>query len=204
MIFFATFSLLSYLYLFSRIFQIFPLNQQRNGEKGLQISSWSWTLYFHLVLLMQQTLQSTNLLLVVYAVTAVSCVSVEWQPQTASQNGRILPIDIRGCSFDWDSGEISCKCLCPWCIGALLSASVLLTDSAVFQLESGVPLPSPQELMGKILVKNKKSHPKPSDGSTKKKLSEQASNTNSDSSSVFEPSSPSAGPAGLTPSNQTV
>ncbi|KAK1793288.1 hypothetical protein P4O66_011676 [Electrophorus voltai] len=63
-------------------------------------------------------------------------------------------------------------------------------------LESGFPLPSPHELMGKILVKNKKSHPKPSDGSTKKKLSEQASNTNSDSSSVFEPSSPSAGPAG--------
>lgn len=66
-----------------------------------------------------------------------------------------------------------------------------------FQLESGVPLPSPQELMGKILIKNKKSHPKPSDGSTKKKLSEQVSNTNSDSSSVFEPSSPSAGPAGI-------
>uniref|UniRef100_A0A8B9LLM0 Phosphoinositide phospholipase C n=1 Tax=Astyanax mexicanus TaxID=7994 RepID=A0A8B9LLM0_ASTMX len=65
-----------------------------------------------------------------------------------------------------------------------------------YPLESGVPLPSPQELMGKILVKNKKSHPKPADGSTKKKLSEQASNTNSDSSSVFEPSSPSAGPAG--------
>ncbi len=82
-------------------------------------------------------------------------------------------------------------------------ASVLLTHSAVFQLESGVPLPSPQELMGKILIKNKKSHPKPSDGSTKKKLSEQASNTNSDSSSVFEPSSPSAGAAGLTRSNQT-
>ncbi|XP_076834774.1 1-phosphatidylinositol 4,5-bisphosphate phosphodiesterase beta-1 [Brachyhypopomus gauderio] len=64
-----------------------------------------------------------------------------------------------------------------------------------YPLESGVPLPSPHDLMGKILVKNKKSHPKPSDGSTKKKLSEQASNTNSDSSSVFEPSSPSAGPA---------
>ncbi|XP_067311022.1 1-phosphatidylinositol 4,5-bisphosphate phosphodiesterase beta-1 isoform X1 [Pseudorasbora parva] len=63
-----------------------------------------------------------------------------------------------------------------------------------YPLESGVPLPSPQELMGKILIKNKKSHPKPSDGSTKKKLSEQVSNTNSDSSSVFEPSSPSAGP----------
>uniref|UniRef100_A0AAY4CB49 1-phosphatidylinositol 4,5-bisphosphate phosphodiesterase n=1 Tax=Denticeps clupeoides TaxID=299321 RepID=A0AAY4CB49_9TELE len=61
-----------------------------------------------------------------------------------------------------------------------------------YPLERGVPLPSPQELMGKILIKNKKSH-KPSDDSTKKKLSEQASNPNSDSSSVFEPSSPSAG-----------
>uniref|UniRef100_A0AAR2M4H5 1-phosphatidylinositol 4,5-bisphosphate phosphodiesterase n=1 Tax=Pygocentrus nattereri TaxID=42514 RepID=A0AAR2M4H5_PYGNA len=64
-----------------------------------------------------------------------------------------------------------------------------------YPLEAGVALPSPHELMGKILVKNKKSHPKPADGSTKKKLSEQASNTNSDSSSVFEPSSPSAGTA---------
>uniref|UniRef100_A0A9J8AM50 1-phosphatidylinositol 4,5-bisphosphate phosphodiesterase n=1 Tax=Cyprinus carpio carpio TaxID=630221 RepID=A0A9J8AM50_CYPCA len=70
----------------------------------------------------------------------------------------------------------------------------LLTETLEkYPLESGVPLPSPQELIGKILIKNKKSHPKPSDGSTKKKLSEQASN--SDSSSVFEPSSPSAGPA---------
>lgn len=60
------------------------------------------------------------------------------------------------------------------------------------QLESAVPLPSPMELMGKILVKNKKKHPK-GDGSTKKKLSEQVSNTCSDSSSVCEPSSPSAG-----------
>ncbi|XP_053365576.1 1-phosphatidylinositol 4,5-bisphosphate phosphodiesterase beta-1 isoform X1 [Clarias gariepinus] len=67
-----------------------------------------------------------------------------------------------------------------------------------YPLEAGVPLPSPHELMGKILIKNKKSHPKPPDGSTKKKLSEQASNTNSDSSSVFEPSSPSAGPAAAT------
>ncbi|XP_042599001.1 1-phosphatidylinositol 4,5-bisphosphate phosphodiesterase beta-1-like [Cyprinus carpio] len=72
----------------------------------------------------------------------------------------------------------------------------LLTETLEkYPLESGVPLPSPHELVGKILIKNKKSHPKPSDGSTKKKLSEQASNTNSDSSSVFEPSSPSAGPA---------
>uniref|UniRef100_A0A7N8WSR8 Phosphoinositide phospholipase C n=1 Tax=Mastacembelus armatus TaxID=205130 RepID=A0A7N8WSR8_9TELE len=61
-----------------------------------------------------------------------------------------------------------------------------------YPLESGVPLPSPMELMGKILVKNKKKHHK-KDGSTKKKLSEQVSNTYSDSSSVCEPSSPSAG-----------
>uniref|UniRef100_H2T5M1 Phosphoinositide phospholipase C n=1 Tax=Takifugu rubripes TaxID=31033 RepID=H2T5M1_TAKRU len=59
-----------------------------------------------------------------------------------------------------------------------------------YLLESGVPLPSPMELMGKILVKNKKKHHKTS-GSTKKKLSEQVSNTYSDSSSVCEPSSPS-------------
>lgn len=57
-----------------------------------------------------------------------------------------------------------------------------------------MPLPSPLELMGKILVKNKKKHHKTS-GSTKKKLSEQVSNTYSDSSSVCEPSSPSAGTA---------
>ncbi|KAF6718489.1 1-phosphatidylinositol 4,5-bisphosphate phosphodiesterase beta-1 [Oryzias melastigma] len=61
-----------------------------------------------------------------------------------------------------------------------------------YQLEAGVPLPSPMELMGKILIKNKKKHHK-ADGSTKKKLSEQVSNTYSDSSSVCEPSSPSAG-----------
>ncbi|XP_036406105.1 1-phosphatidylinositol 4,5-bisphosphate phosphodiesterase beta-1-like [Megalops cyprinoides] len=65
-----------------------------------------------------------------------------------------------------------------------------------YPLEAGVPLPSPQDLMGKILIKNKKKSPK-SDGSTKKKLSEQASNTCSDTSSVFEPSSPSAGSANL-------
>lgn len=70
------------------------------------------------------------------------------------------------------------------------------------QLESGVPLPSPMELMGKILVKNKKKHHK-TDGSTKKKLSEQVSNTYSDSSSVCEPSSPSAGTCSK-PSQETL
>uniref|UniRef100_A0A674A996 1-phosphatidylinositol 4,5-bisphosphate phosphodiesterase n=1 Tax=Salmo trutta TaxID=8032 RepID=A0A674A996_SALTR len=67
---------------------------------------------------------------------------------------------------------------------------MLLTDPLEkYPLEPGVHLPSPMDLMGKILVKNKKKHIKTS--STKKKLSEQASNTYSDSSSVHEPSSPS-------------
>ncbi|KAK1171473.1 1-phosphatidylinositol 4,5-bisphosphate phosphodiesterase beta-1-like [Acipenser oxyrinchus oxyrinchus] len=70
----------------------------------------------------------------------------------------------------------------------------LLTDPLEkFPLEAGIPLPSPHELIGKILIKNKKKSHKSSDGSTKKKLSEQASNNCSDTSSVCEPSSPSAG-----------
>ncbi|KAJ8009499.1 hypothetical protein DPEC_G00089520 [Dallia pectoralis] len=69
---------------------------------------------------------------------------------------------------------------------------MLLTDPLEkYPLESGVALPSPMDLMGKILVKNKKKHINTL--STKKKLSEQVSNTYSDSSSVHEPSSPSAG-----------
>ncbi|XP_069811610.1 1-phosphatidylinositol 4,5-bisphosphate phosphodiesterase beta-1 isoform X1 [Dendropsophus ebraccatus] len=64
-------------------------------------------------------------------------------------------------------------------------------------LEPGVPLPSPMELKYKILVKNKKKSHKSADGSAKKKLSEQASNACSDSSSVFEPSSPGAGEADI-------
>lgn len=61
------------------------------------------------------------------------------------------------------------------------------------QLERGVPLPSPADLMYKILVKNKKKSQKSADGSGRKKLSEQASNACSDASSGFEPSSPGAG-----------
>lgn len=69
----------------------------------------------------------------------------------------------------------------------------LLTDPLEkYPLEAGVPLPSPVDLMGKILIKNKKNSHK-ADGSTKKKLSEQTSITCSDTSSLCEPSSPSAG-----------
>ncbi|KAI4871630.1 hypothetical protein NFI96_000014 [Prochilodus magdalenae] len=69
----------------------------------------------------------------------------------------------------------------------------LLTESLEkYPLDSGVPLPSPMDLMGKILIKNKKNSHK-DEGSAKKKLSEQTSNTYSDTSSMCEPSSPSAG-----------
>uniref|UniRef100_A0ACB8GFP0 1-phosphatidylinositol 4,5-bisphosphate phosphodiesterase beta-1 n=1 Tax=Sphaerodactylus townsendi TaxID=933632 RepID=A0ACB8GFP0_9SAUR len=61
-----------------------------------------------------------------------------------------------------------------------------------YPLERGVPLPSPADLMYKILVKNKKKSHKSADGSAKKKLLEQASNACSDASSGFEPSSPGA------------
>ncbi|XP_020933059.1 1-phosphatidylinositol 4,5-bisphosphate phosphodiesterase beta-1 isoform X1 [Sus scrofa] len=73
--------------------------------------------------------------------------------------------------------------------------ALLMEPLEKYPLESGVPLPSPMDLMYKILVKNKKKSHKSSEGSGKKKLSEQASNTYSDSSSVFEPSSPGAGEA---------
>uniref|UniRef100_A0A8C9P901 1-phosphatidylinositol 4,5-bisphosphate phosphodiesterase n=1 Tax=Spermophilus dauricus TaxID=99837 RepID=A0A8C9P901_SPEDA len=73
--------------------------------------------------------------------------------------------------------------------------ALLMEPLEKYPLESGVPLPSPMDLMYKILVKNKKKSHKSSEGSGKKKLSEQVSNTYSDSSSVFEPSSPGAGEA---------
>uniref|UniRef100_A0A8C0F142 Phosphoinositide phospholipase C n=1 Tax=Bubo bubo TaxID=30461 RepID=A0A8C0F142_BUBBB len=77
----------------------------------------------------------------------------------------------------------------------LIFGDALLMDPLEkYPLEPGVPLPSPMDLMYKILVKNKKKSHKSADGSAKKKLSEQASNTCSDTSSMFEPSSPGAAP----------
>ncbi|MCJ8743730.1 hypothetical protein PDJAM_G00097600 [Pangasius djambal] len=61
-----------------------------------------------------------------------------------------------------------------------------------YTLEAGNPLPSPVDLLGKILIKNKKNSHK-DDCNTKKKLCEQTSNACSDTSSMCEPSSPSAG-----------
>ncbi|XP_053140726.1 1-phosphatidylinositol 4,5-bisphosphate phosphodiesterase beta-1 isoform X11 [Hemicordylus capensis] len=73
--------------------------------------------------------------------------------------------------------------------------ALLMEPLEKYPLERGIPLPSPADLMYKILVKNKKKSQKSADGSAKKKLSEQASNTCSDASSGFEPSSPGAGEA---------
>ncbi|KAM9301877.1 1-phosphatidylinositol 4,5-bisphosphate phosphodiesterase beta-3 [Gastrophryne carolinensis] len=60
-----------------------------------------------------------------------------------------------------------------------------------YPLQPGVSLPSPQELLGRILVKNKKRHRgggKGPEGSVKRRVSEQPSNTYSDSSSICDSS----------------
>ncbi|XP_040184954.1 1-phosphatidylinositol 4,5-bisphosphate phosphodiesterase beta-3 isoform X1 [Rana temporaria] len=63
-----------------------------------------------------------------------------------------------------------------------------------YPLQPGFSLPSPHELLGKILVKNKKRHKvwaKGPEGSVKRRVSEQPSNTYSDSSSICD--SPAVG-----------
>ncbi|KAM4617313.1 1-phosphatidylinositol 4,5-bisphosphate phosphodiesterase beta-3 isoform 2-T3 [Discoglossus pictus] len=67
--------------------------------------------------------------------------------------------------------------------------ALLIDPLEKYPLQPGVPLPSPQELMGKILVKNKKRHKgamKGPEGSVKRRVSEQPSNTYSDTSSVSD------------------
>ncbi|KAM4018095.1 1-phosphatidylinositol 4,5-bisphosphate phosphodiesterase beta-3 [Anomaloglossus baeobatrachus] len=67
--------------------------------------------------------------------------------------------------------------------------ALLIEPLEKYPLQPGVALPSPQELLGKILVKNKKRHRiggKGPEGSVKRRVSEQPSNTYSDSSSVSE------------------
>uniref|UniRef100_A0A8C5QV51 1-phosphatidylinositol 4,5-bisphosphate phosphodiesterase n=1 Tax=Leptobrachium leishanense TaxID=445787 RepID=A0A8C5QV51_9ANUR len=63
-----------------------------------------------------------------------------------------------------------------------------------YPLQPGVVLPTPHELLGKILVKNKKRHKggvKGPEGSVKRRVSQQPSNTYSDSSNISD--SPAAG-----------
>lgn len=62
-----------------------------------------------------QTLQETNFVNVLWWLFYDSSngVYIESQPQTASQNGRILQIDIRGRTSDRAAWEISCKFITP-------------------------------------------------------------------------------------------
>uniref|UniRef100_A0AAX7T1H9 Phosphoinositide phospholipase C n=1 Tax=Astatotilapia calliptera TaxID=8154 RepID=A0AAX7T1H9_ASTCA len=67
---------------------------------------------------------------------------------------------------------------------SIFGEALLIDPLDKYPLEPGVPLPSPQELMGKILIKNKKSH-KPSNNTDTKRLTDQPANQSN------EPVSPS-------------
>lgn len=67
---------------------------------------------------------------------------------------------------------------------SIFGEALLIDPLDKYPLEPGVPLPSPQELMGKILIKNKKSH-KPSINTDTKRLTDQPANQSN------EPVSPS-------------
>ncbi|XP_029962043.1 1-phosphatidylinositol 4,5-bisphosphate phosphodiesterase beta-1-like [Salarias fasciatus] len=67
---------------------------------------------------------------------------------------------------------------------SIFGDALLIDPLDKYPLESGVPLPSPQELMGKILIKNKKSH-KPANNADTKRLTDQPANQSN------EPLSPS-------------
>ncbi|XP_068922339.1 1-phosphatidylinositol 4,5-bisphosphate phosphodiesterase beta-3 isoform X2 [Petaurus breviceps papuanus] len=74
--------------------------------------------------------------------------------------------------------------------------ALLIDPLDKYPLAPGVPLPSPQDLMGRILVKNKKRHHpslSPSDGSVRKRPLEQSNSALSESSVVTEPPSPQLG-----------
>ncbi|XP_029926697.1 1-phosphatidylinositol 4,5-bisphosphate phosphodiesterase beta-1 [Myripristis murdjan] len=60
---------------------------------------------------------------------------------------------------------------------SIFGDALLIDPLDKYPLESGVPLPSPQELMGKILIKNKKSH-KPPIAPDTKRLTDQPANHN--------------------------
>ncbi|XP_017164372.1 1-phosphatidylinositol 4,5-bisphosphate phosphodiesterase beta-1-like isoform X2 [Poecilia reticulata] len=67
---------------------------------------------------------------------------------------------------------------------SIFGEALLIDPLDKYPLEAGVPLPSPQELLGKILIKNKKSH-KPANTADTKRLIDQPANQSN------EPVSPS-------------
>ncbi|XP_063002398.1 1-phosphatidylinositol 4,5-bisphosphate phosphodiesterase beta-3 isoform X1 [Elgaria multicarinata webbii] len=78
---------------------------------------------------------------------------------------------------------------------SIFGDALLIDPFEKYPLQPGVSLPSPQELLGRILVKNKKrrTHAKGSEGSIRKRLLEQTPSSYSDSSGVGEPGSPALG-----------
>ncbi|XP_053133883.1 1-phosphatidylinositol 4,5-bisphosphate phosphodiesterase beta-3 isoform X2 [Hemicordylus capensis] len=80
---------------------------------------------------------------------------------------------------------------------SIFGEALLIDPFDKYPLQPGVALPSPQELLGRILVKNKKRRTlsKGSEGSVRKRLLEQTPSSYSDSSGVGEPGSPALGSA---------
>uniref|UniRef100_F6QQI2 1-phosphatidylinositol 4,5-bisphosphate phosphodiesterase n=1 Tax=Callithrix jacchus TaxID=9483 RepID=F6QQI2_CALJA len=79
---------------------------------------------------------------------------------------------------------------------SIFGDALLIDPLDKYPLAPGVPLPSPQDLMGRILVKNKKRH-QPStggpDNAGRKRPLEQSNSALSESSAATEPSSPQLG-----------
>ncbi|CAK7308461.1 1-phosphatidylinositol 4,5-bisphosphate phosphodiesterase beta-3 [Vulpes lagopus] len=79
---------------------------------------------------------------------------------------------------------------------SIFGDALLIDPLDKYPLAPGVPLPSPQDLMGRILVKNKKRH-QPSTGvpnsSVRKRPLEQSNSALSESSAATDPSSPQLG-----------
>uniref|UniRef100_A0A8C2QZ05 Phosphoinositide phospholipase C n=1 Tax=Capra hircus TaxID=9925 RepID=A0A8C2QZ05_CAPHI len=79
---------------------------------------------------------------------------------------------------------------------SIFGDALLIDPLDKYPLAPGVPLPSPQDLMGRILVKNKKRHRLGSgvpDSSVRKRPLEQSNSALSESSAATEPSSPQLG-----------
>ncbi|KAF5920310.1 hypothetical protein HPG69_017878, partial [Diceros bicornis minor] len=79
---------------------------------------------------------------------------------------------------------------------SIFGDALLIDPLDKYPLAPGVPLPSPQDLMGRILVKNKKRHQPGTGGpgsSVRKRPLEQSNSALSESSAATEPSSPQLG-----------
>uniref|UniRef100_A0ACB8G7H4 1-phosphatidylinositol 4,5-bisphosphate phosphodiesterase beta-3 n=1 Tax=Sphaerodactylus townsendi TaxID=933632 RepID=A0ACB8G7H4_9SAUR len=93
-----------------------------------------------------------------------------------------------------DSAKQQAK-MAEYCRKCLWGCSPHIDPLEKIPLQPGIALPSPQELLGRILVKNKKRRPhsKVSEGSVRKRVLEQTPSSYSDTSSVVEPGSPPLG-----------